>query len=320
MKKIHLEFAVRFKFIRNMDTLTIQSEQSIVAIGNFDGVHIGHQAVLNQLKQQAEQLHLSPWLIIFEPQPKEYFSHASTMPRLTSLREKIHLLNQSGITHIACIKFNNKLANLSATEFVQKILVNYLNVANVIVGEDFHFGKNRSGNIQVLRQLGEQFHFQVGMIQPIKDDLHRVSSTRIRQALIDHDLSLANRLIGRPYTICGKVIQGDKRGRQLGFPTANIRLGKRVLPLSGVYAVRVRGIGDHQLNGVANAGTRPTVDGQRRSLEVHLFDFDQEIYGKYIEIEFVQYVRSEMRFDSLQSLKEQIEIDVQHAKEILHLI
>jgi riboflavin kinase/FMN adenylyltransferase len=144
-----------------------------------------------------------------------------------------------------------------------------------------------------------------------------VSSTRIRQALAEHDLELAHRLLGRSYSVCGRVFEGDKRGRQLGFPTANIYLGKRILPLSGVYAVKVHGLASKVIYGVANAGTRPTVDGQRRSLEVHLFDFDQEIYGRYIEIEFVQYVRSEMRFDGLQSLQEQIAKDVEQAKEIL---
>lgn len=308
---------MQLKLIRHLETLSKHPHRSIVTIGNFDGVHCGHQEVLSELKLHANILQLPVWIIIFEPQPKEYFSPYVAPPRLSSLREKIIALKSYGVEHVACLRFNAKLANLSAMEFVQKILVDYLNVAYVMVGEDFRFGKDRAGDIHLLRKLGEAYCFQVLTIDTLYQDNQRVSSTRVRHALTEHNFDLANRLLGRPYSICGRVIQGDKRGRLLGFPTANIFLGKRILPIAGVYAVRVHGLADQALPGVANAGTRPTVDGVHRSLEVHLFDFDQEIYGRYIEIEFVQFVRSEMRFDGLQSLKEQIAKDVEQAKEIL---
>lgn len=308
---------VQLKLIRHLETLTKHPHRSIVTIGNFDGVHCGHQEVLYQLKLHANVLKLPVWIIIFEPQPKEYFSSYTAPPRLSSLREKIVALKRYGADHVACLKFNAQLANLTAMEFVQKILVDYLNVAYVMVGEDFRFGKDRAGDIHLLRKLGEGYCFQVLTIDTLYQDHQRVSSTRIRQALTEHDFGLAARLLGRPYTVCGRVMHGAERGRLLGFPTANIFLGKRILPIAGVYAVRVHGLTDQALPGVANAGTRPTVDGVHRSLEVHLFDFDQDIYGLNIEIEFVQFVRSELRFDGLQSLKEQIAKDVEKAKEIL---
>lgn len=308
---------MQLKLIRHLELLSKHPHRTIVTIGNFDGVHSGHREVLYQLKLHAHALKLPLWNIIFEPQPKEYFAPFAAPPRLSSLREKIIALQQCGVEHVACLRFDNKLANLSATEFVQKILVDYLNVAYVMVGEDFRFGKDRAGDIHLLRKLGEVYAFQVLTVDALMIDHQRVSSTRIRQALAAHDLNLAKHLLGRSYSVCGRVIQGDKRGRQLGFPTANILLGKRVLPLNGVYAVKVHGLSHKALLGVANAGTRPTVDGMHRSLEVHLFDFDQEIYGRYIEIEFVQFVRSEMRFDGLQSLQEQIVKDVQMAKNLL---
>lgn len=310
---------MQFEFIKHLESMDNKKDRSIIAIGNFDGVHIGHQEVLAQLKMHSELLKLPAWVMIFEPQPKEFFLKISAPPRLTSLREKIIALKRYAISNISCFNFNTKFAHLTAYEFVTKILVEYFNAAYILVGEDFRFGKDRAGDINLLRKLGEELGYQVLTIDEITSDQQRISSTRIRHALAEHNLSVAQSLIGRPYTVCGKVIPGDKRGRQLGFPTANIRLGKRVLPLAGVYAVLVHGLSASLLTGVANAGTRPTVDGQRRSLEVHLFNFDQEIYGRYIEIEFRQYVRSEMRFDSLQSLQEQISKDVAQAKAILNL-
>lgn len=310
---------MQFEFIKQVESVVKKEKRSIIAIGNFDGVHLGHQQVLSQLKMHSDILKLPAWVVIFEPQPKEFFLKDSAPPRLTSLREKIIALKQYAITNISCFNFNTKFAHFTAYEFVTKILVEYFNAAYILVGEDFHFGKDRAGDINLLRKLGEELAYQVLTIDEITNDHQRISSTRIRHALAEHNLSLAKHLIGRPYTVCGKVIPGDKRGRQLGFPTANLRLGKRILPLAGVYAVLVHGIAAQPIPGVANAGTRPTVDGHRRSLEVHLFNFDQEIYGRYIEIEFVQYVRSEMRFDGLQSLREQITKDVLQAKTFLNL-
>jgi riboflavin kinase/FMN adenylyltransferase len=291
-----------------------------VGIGNFDGVHRGHQEIIRLVLEQAMLDNLPAWIITFEPQPKEYFSSATAPARLTTLREKSYAMQRYGVEQVICLQFNAALANLTPTEFVEKCLVNHLNPAYIVVGEDFHFGKQRAGNVALLKELGIRYQFDVLAVSTLTDNQQRVSSTRVREALAAGDLNLTAQLLGRPYTICGRVMRGDARGRELGFPTANIYLGKRILPVSGVFAVRVFGLQNHPLYGVANAGTRPTVDGTKRSFEVHLFDFDQEIYGQHLEIELVQQLRGEKRFDTLELLIEQIGRDVREAKKVLGLL
>lgn len=304
------------KFIRYLTETAESMSPSVVGIGNFDGVHKGHQAIIANVLEQAQLNHLPAWILTFDPQAKEFFSPDTALPRITTLREKILAFKRYGINHTACLKFNTALANLSAIEFVEKILVNYFKVSAVVIGEDFHFGKQRVGDVALLERLGEQYQFKVVPVKTVTDGQQRYSSTLVRNALMANDLRTTESLIGRPYAICGRVVHGDKRGRLLGFPTANLLLGKRVLPVNGVFAVRVKGISTQPLYGVANSGKRPTVDGLKRSFEVHLLDFDQDIYGRYLEVEFVQQLRGEMKFDTLQSLTDQIARDVDLARSI----
>jgi riboflavin kinase/FMN adenylyltransferase len=294
---------VLIKLLHHLPKLSPQSPGSIVGIGNFDGVHRGHQEIIRLVLEQAMLENLPAWIITFEPQPKEYFSSATAPARLTTLREKSLAMQRYGVEQVICLQFNAALANL----------------AYIVVGEDFHFGKQRAGNVALLKELGNHYQFDVLAVSTLTDNQQRVSSTRAREALATGDLNLTAQLLGRPYTICGRVMRGDARGRLLGFPTANIYLGKRILPVSGVFAVRVFGLKNHPLYGVANAGTRPTVDGTKRSFEVHLFDFDQDIYGQHLEIELVQQLRGEKRFDTLELLIEQIGRDVKEAKKVFGL-
>ena len=313
------DFIVVLKYLRYLPKPDQTLTPSIVGIGSFDGVHRGHQAIIANVLEQATHAKLPTWILTFDPHPKEFFSHELALPRITTLREKIMVFKRYGIQQVACLKFNATLANLSPTEFVEKILVNYFNAKGVVIGEDFHFGKQRAGDVGLLESLGDQYQFNVIPVKTVTDGQQRYSSTLVRNALMAADLDRAKDLLARTYSICGRVIHGDERGRTLGFPTANIHLGKRILPVNGVFAVRVHGLGDHALPGVANAGKRPTVDGLKRTFEVHLLDFDQDIYGRYIEIEFVQHIRGEMKFDTLQLLQDQIARDVEEARAVLLL-
>jgi|SRR6185312_4359009 len=290
----------------------IQKNSCVATIGNFDGVHLGHQKILQQVTEQANLLNLPSLVITFEPLPAEYFLKDKAPARLLTLKEKLILLNKYNISKVLCLRFNKALENLNAEKFVSEILVKNLKVKSLIVGDDFRFGYKRQGDFALLQQLGEIHDFTVTHTQTVLWDNERVGSSRVRAALATGNLTLAAQLLGRPYTISGHVIYGDQRGHQLGFPTANIPLRRLVSPLSGVFAVKADG-----LPGVANVGNRPTVDGKQSRLEVHLFDFNQTIYGRYLQVEFVHKIRDEQRFGSLEELKKQIELDAITAREIL---
>lgn len=301
-------------FYSRLAQLQPSSQGRYVTIGNFDGVHLGHRAVIDTLKQSASAHHLGCTVVTFEPHPSEFFQPQKAPARLTNLREKMVQLAHLGVDEVLLLRFNRRLAHLSATDFVEQVLVQALNTRHLVVGDDFRFGRDRQGDFALLRRMGEKQGFTVGKTQSFCVDKRRVSSTLIRTYLASGELSRAQALLGRNYSLSGRVIHGDHVGRQWGFPTANLRVTRKILPLSGIFAVQVHGIAPHALPGVASIGTRPTVDGQREHVEVHLLNFQQDIYGHYVTMEFLQRFRDELRFDSVAALVEQIKRDVCQAQ------
>lgn len=285
-----------------------------LTIGNFDGVHLGHQAVLRHLRQKADELNLPMAVLLFEPQSREYFMGEQAPARLMRLRDKLYYLQQAKVDVVIVAKFDRTFAEQSAEDFIEKGLVKQLNVKFLSIGDDFKFGAKRQGNFAMLQAAGKRFGFEVEDNRTFCHDEQRISSTAIREALAQDDLCLAEDLLGKPYRIFGRVIHGNKLGRTIGFPTANIRLHRQVNPVKGVYAVKVRLKSGEIFNGVANMGKRPTINGVMQLLEVHLFDFGQNIYGELVEVEFCHKIRNEIKFPSFDDLKVQIERDVETAK------
>lgn len=297
-----------------------QAEKPVaLVIGNFDGVHLGHQAMLSRLKETSKRLNLASCVMTFEPHPREFFAPDQAPTRLTSLREKLELLAEYGVDQVQICRFNYDFAKIGAKEFVAHILQQGLAAQWVLVGDDFRFGARRAGDLAMLRSLSSSYGFEVEEMSTYNVDGIRVSSTAVRKALSSDDLDLARRLLGRPYSISGKVVNGDKLGRRIGFPTANMQLRHNRPPLSGIFAVEVRGALDTSpqqvTRGVASLGVRPTVheDG-KPVLEVHLFDFSQEIYGQHLRMDFLHKLRDEEKYSDLDTLIRQIRLDVENAK------
>jgi len=261
------------------------------------------------------RLGLPTVVITFEPQPQEYFGAAAQAPRLTRLREKLQALRRYSVDRVVCLPFNAKLEHLPAQQFIQQLLVDGLDVRYLVVGDDFRFGHRREGDFAMLKAAGEAHGFQVVSMHSFRVDGERVSSTRVREALARGDMMTAEKLLGRSYRMSGRVARGEQLGRQLGFPTANIYLHRQATPVRGVFVVEMFGIEGEPVAGVANVGTRPTVNGTRTLLEVHLFDFAEQIYGRYVEVVFLQKLRDELRFASLDALKQQIGLDAAAARE-----
>jgi riboflavin kinase / FMN adenylyltransferase len=305
---------VTIELIRGIYNLKPCHRGCVVTIGNFDGIHIGHQALLNKIKDKAAALQVPSMVITFEPLPKEFFRPDNPVPRLTRWREKFTLLSQYGIDRVLVVHFNDKFAHVTAHDFVEKILHHGLDVKHVIIGDDFRFGYQREGSFSFLKTAGQGYGFTVEDMPSVVVNNERVSSTLVRDALVRADHDLAAKLLGRAYTMQGRVVHGHKRGRTIGFPTANIYLHRAVTPVKGVYAVRMHGMGETALPGVANVGVRPTIGGTRSLLEVHLFDFNREIYGQHVQVEFCEKLRDEKRFDSLDLLKQQIWKDAEEAR------
>lgn len=305
------------EFIRGLHNLKPVHTKCVATIGNFDGVHTGHQAVIKQVIDQAHAMGLPSTIITFEPQPREYFRPEVSPARLTKLREKLHAMKDCGIDRVLCLRFNEHLASLSAEQFVRQVLVDGLGIKYLVVGDDFRFGQGRDGDFEFLREAGERYGYAIANIPSYIVDGLRVSSTRIRQALMAGNLDLVELLLGRPYCMCGHVAHGDKRGRTIGFPTANIHLHRHATPVKGVYAVRMHGLKEGVVNGVANIGTRPTVNaGARILLEVHLFDFDRDIYGEHVDVCFLEKLRDEQKFESFEALQAQIRRDIEKAHDV----
>jgi riboflavin kinase/FMN adenylyltransferase len=290
----------------------------VATVGNFDGVHLGHQAVLGHVVDKARALQMPGTVITFEPQPLEYFARSRPPPRLTRFSEKMHEFERLQIDRVCVLRFNRRLAQLPAEAFIRDILVDGLGLRYLVVGDDFRFGKDRVGDFAMLEAAGSSQGFEVVNLHTITAGDTRVSSTAIRAALAGGDLERTRLLLGRAYRIRGRVAHGDRRGRTLGFPTANVHLHRKAAPVSGVYAVYLLGVGSEPVAGVANVGRRPTVGGDERILlEVHLFDFARDIYGYKVEVELVSKLREERKFVSFEALREQIWVDVRMARERL---
>ncbi len=293
---------------------------SVVTLGNFDGVHLGHQAVLLQAASHAQHLNLPLVVLIFEPLPREFFSPDAPVARLTRLRERVAFMQALDLVdYLVVLRFNHELAQMTAPEFIQQILLAALQARQCVIGDDFRFGRGRQGDFALLRTWGTAQGFAVEAANTWLLAGERVSSTRIRAHLAERDVAGAARLLGRPFTLCGRVIHGDKRGRLLGFPTANVALHRRLSPLRGVFVVALQLLDGTRHAGVANIGTRPTVAGTDGRLEVHLFDFNQDVYGRMVRVEFLHALRDEQKFNSLAELTAQITCDAAAARAWLAL-
>ncbi|MDZ7752769.1 MAG: bifunctional riboflavin kinase/FAD synthetase [Gammaproteobacteria bacterium] len=304
------------ELIRGLHNLKDRHRGCAVSIGNFDGVHLGHKAVLDQLAVQARRLEVPALVMLFEPQPAEYFAPERAPVRLTRLREKLRALDGDAVDQVLCVRFDAAFSHITADSFVRDILHRRLGARHVLVGDDFRFGKGRAGDLAFLSGLAPELGFTVGCRDTFEVDGERVSSTRVRAALQAGDLELARRLLGYDYNLYGRVAHGDKRGRTIGFPTANVHLHRLKVPVSGVFAVRLHCNGAAPLLGVANLGHRPTVRGNEPVplLEVHLLDYDGDLYGRHVRVDFLKHLRDERRFESFDALKAQIEDDVTAAR------
>ncbi len=302
------------QLVRGLHNLRPQHRGCAATIGNFDGVHRGHQAILARLRERARELGVPSCVVIFEPQPREYFSPQTAPARLARLRDKVQLLADEQVDLVLCLAFNKRLSQLSASEFVDTILIDGLGVKHLEVGDDFRFGCDRAGDFDFLTQAGSLQGFTVEAAQTVELDGERVSSTQVRKALAAADFERAEQLLGRPFCIEGRVLHGQKLARQLGWPTANVQLKRRRVPLTGVYLVSVD-IDGKTWPGVANIGVRPTVAGDGSAhLEVHLLDFAGDLYGRHLTVAFHHKLRDEQRFASLEALKSAIDADVAAAR------
>jgi riboflavin kinase/FMN adenylyltransferase len=286
-----------------------------LTIGNFDGVHLGHRAMLQTLKQAAHSRGLPAAVMTFEPHPREFFAPDRAPARLTRLRDKLALLAAEGIDQVYVCRFNYAFAQTSPDDFVDRILVRGLAVRWLLVGDDFRFGARRAGDRAFLDAAAARSGYAMHSMESVVIDGERVSSSSVRDALAAGELDRATTMLGRPYAVSGRVVRGDRIGRTLGFPTANLRLPARPLPFSGIFAVELHGVGRHAVRGVASLGVRPTVtDSGEPRLEVHLFDFDQDIYGVRVRVDFLRKFRDEEKYGDLETLRRQIELDAANAR------
>ena len=305
------------ELVRGMHNLRERHRGCVVTIGNYDGVHRGHQHMIAALRARATELGVPAVIVTLEPAPREFFAGDAAPARLTRLREKLDALAMYGVDRLVVLRFDQHLRDMGANEIVERLLVKGLGVRHMVVGHDFHFARNREGTIETLREAGLQHGFTVEEVERFLDDGDRVSSSLVREALGSGDLARATQLLGRPYRMAGRVRRGQQLGRRLGYPTANLALHRKVVPLWGVFAVRVSGAGLVDHAAVVSLGTRPTINGTEPLLEVHVFDFDRDIYGKYLCVDFVARLRDEKRFESLDALVEQMHLDAAAARAIL---
>ncbi len=305
------------EFIHGLSNLYRQRKECVATIGNFDGVHLGHKLVLEQLKETAKRFDLISTVLIFEPQPMEYFNPEKSPSRLTRLREKLQQFSNYNIDRVVCLKFNKELANLSALDFIDDILLKGLFAKKIIVGDDFRFSRNREGNYQYLLEVSQERNFEVFKTGSYIENGERVSSTLIRNALAKGDITNANHYLGRPYSISGRVVHGDKRGKKIGFPTINIELHRNSSPVSGIFAGYVHGIDEKSLDAVVYIGLRPVYKGGRILLEAHILEFDENIYGRHIRVELIDKLRNDDYITSEKELIEQIKKDIDETKKCL---
>jgi riboflavin kinase/FMN adenylyltransferase len=286
------------------------STKTIITIGTFDGVHIGHKKILQKVVAEAKKNNLTSAVLTFFPHPRFILNQNSDLKLLNTIEEKKALLNSTGLDALLIHPFDQEFANLSAEEFVKKILVDQLNISKIIIGHDHRFGKNRSADINNLIQFGTKYNFEVEQISAQELNEIAISSTKIRTALNEGNINLANNYLGYPYSFSGKVIKGKQIGRTIGFPTANIEIQEplKLLPKNGVYIVKCL-VKNQEVNGIMNIGNRPTVNGTSQSIEVHLLNFDEDIYGLEITVKMIDFIRNEQKFENLDQLKSQIQND-----------
>jgi riboflavin kinase/FMN adenylyltransferase len=290
---------------------------SVVTIGSFDGLHLGHQALLGRVFAEAEDRSLPTVVMSFEPTPREFFQASSPPARLMRFREKFEALADAGVDIFFCPRFNEAMKGIAADTFIRRILVHALNVQHLVIGDDFRFAQDREGHVDLLVRAGNALGFSVEQVSSIEEGGERVSSSAIREALWRGDLERASRLLGRDYRMSGRVIEGERVGRQLGYPTANVNLNRKQSAVMGIFAVRVSSREWGPLDAVASIGTRPTFGSNKPLLEVHIFDFDRDIYGEYIHVDFVARLRGEEKFDDVDKLVEQMHRDSAQARDIL---
>ena len=305
------------ELIRGRHNVTPEHHGCVATIGNFDGVHLGHRALIEQLAGLGREYAAPTTLVTFEPQPQEFFEGGNAPPRLTRLREKLGALGAMPLDRVALLRFDARLSAMPPVEFVESFLVAGLGVRAVVAGDDFRFGHRGEGNFELLVSLGERHRFDVVRRATFSARGGRVSSSWIRDALANGELEIARELLGRRYTVSGRVAHGDRRGRTIGFPTLNVPVHRHRMALRGVYAVKVAGLDGRELGAVANIGTRPTVGGRRTVLEAHVFDWSGDAYGRYVDVGFVAKIRDERKFDSFEALKVQIGRDGARARGIL---
>jgi riboflavin kinase/FMN adenylyltransferase len=290
---------------------------SVVTIGAYDGLHVGHEQLLHRVRAAAEERGLPAVVMSFEPTPKEFFSAASPPARLMRFREKFDALAEHGINLFYCPRFEAQIRDISADDFVRRILVHGLCARHIVIGDDFRFARKREGTLAHLQQIGAALDYGVEQVPSVVVDGLRVSSTAIRDALWQGEMQQATALLGRPYRMSGKIIRGEKMGRTLGFPTANVDLRRRQSAVMGIFAVRVRGLEGGPHDAVASVGSRPTFDGTKPILEVHIFDFDRDIYGEYIHVDFISRLRGQVKYDDVAELVAQMHRDADNARSAL---
>ena len=305
------------RLIHSLDSLAAFNRPCVATVGAFDALHIGHQTIIRKTQALAKDYQLPAVVVMFEPLPGEFFAGKDIPPkRIYTLRRRIELVRDLGVDYLVCLSFTKTLANWTADEFIQGIILDRLRAHHLVVGDDFRFGKNREGDYNMLCDYGNRFGFGVDRIEAVTVGDVRVSSTRIRELLLAGELAQANRLLGNPYCVTGRVRQGDRLGSQLGCPTANLAFGRRQPPLHGVFAVslKVQGV---ELKGVSNAGVRPTVDGKQYRIETHIFDFSKDLYGECMTIYPLHYIRAEQRYADIEQLKNAICKDINAAQSFL---
>lgn len=309
------------ELIRSLHNLRDHHQKCVATIGNFDGIHLGHQAIISQLKEIAGKHDLPTVIITFEPQPQEYFSPGNAPARLTRLREKIEEMERLSVDRLICLRFDSELASLSPRDFVKRLLIEGLDIRHLVVGDDFRFGKDRQGDYATLEKMADEFGYQLEHTNTCSFAGERISSTRIRQALANDDLNLARELLGRDYAISGRVVHGDKRGKSLGFPTANMELHRLHSPVAGVYVTRVhimrrrQGTDETIHPAVTSVGTRPMFDGEGMRLETHILDFNESLYAKHIRVVFLKKLRAEDNFSNVDDLIKAIATDIENARQ-----
>ena len=312
------------EIIKGIESLNRSFQNPVVTLGNFDGVHLGHQDIFNRVREEASKVRGEGVVITFEPHPLKVLSPEKFLPLLTPFRKKMMLIEKSGIKTVLCIEFSPEFSRISPPEFVKKILVEKIGVTKVIIGYNYRFGKGQKGDAQTLKEAGEVFDFEVEVVPPFRIGQTVVSSSKIRDLIQKGEVEQASKLLGRDYPIVGKVVEGAKRGKTLGFPTANLEVSDELYPKPGVFAVEVEWA-QQRLHGVASVGTNPTFEsgqeekGHPVSLEVHILNFNRNIYGEEIEVNFKRRIRDEVRFETPSLLIEQIKKDIQWAQENVFL-